>query len=163
MKKNPVFLFLLALFLVSCTSEPPAMESSLPSEEEAIEVVMEKIEMAAEKWSTGDPMGYVEVAAPDITWSDDLAAPVPISTKEALKVYLEGFRGQIPPHKFELSEFTYQFYEDIIIVTYHYQGTFDEVKAPPWKVTSVYRFENGDWLSVHENWTNVKTEEQAAS
>lgn len=161
--RNPCILFILALFLFSCTGEPPEIESSLPSKEEAKEAILAKIEMAGKKWSEGDPLGYVEVAAPDITWSDDLTAPIPVITREALKVYLEGYKGKIPPHKFELSEFTYQFYDDIVIVTYHYQGTFDEDVAPPWKVTSVYRYLDGDWLSVHENWTKVKTEEQEES
>ena len=26
----------------------------------------------------------------------------------------------------------------------------------PWKATSVYRYKDGDWLSVHENWSLIK-------
>ena len=54
----------------------------------------------------------------------------------------------------------FQFYEDIVIITYRYNGIFDGVPANPWKVTSVYRYNEGDWLSVHENWSLVKMPEK---
>jgi len=28
-----------------------------------------------------------------------------------------------------------------------------------WKFSSVYRYFEGDWLSIHENWSGVETEE----
>jgi len=139
------------LFFVSCTNEP-----ALPTAEEAKAAVMEKITMAAEKWSKGDPLGYVECAANDIVWLDELGALEPIHGSEELKKYLEPFGGQVPTHKFELLDPVFQVYNDIVIVTYRYQGIFDGEPATPWKVTSVYRYLNGDWLSVHENWSEVK-------
>lgn len=75
---------------------------------------------------------------------------------EALKKYLEPFRGQVPTHKFELLDTVFQVYNDIVIVNYRYQGIFDEVPGNPWKVTSVYRYINSDWFSVHENWSEIK-------
>jgi ketosteroid isomerase-like protein len=158
MKNSIFFLLLFPLLLASCTTGP-----ILPTEEEATAAIKEKINMANERWASGDPMGFVDCAAEDITWMDDLMAPVPIKGKEALTAYLEGFKEQIPPHKKELLNMEFQNYGDIVIITYHYQGYFDEVAADPWKVTSVYRYEEGDWLSVHENWTVVETpgEEEA--
>ncbi len=44
----------------------------------------------------------------------------------------------------------------MVVVSYRYQGTFEGEAGAPWKVTSVYRYADGDWLSVHENWTEVK-------
>ncbi|MEJ2544216.1 MAG: nuclear transport factor 2 family protein [Calditrichaceae bacterium] len=128
----------------------------MPNGDKAKASIMEKINMAAEKWSKGDPLGYVECAADDITWMDDLDAQLPVIGKVALKSYLEGFKGKVPPHEKELSDFVFNFYDDIVIITYRYTGTFDGVPADPWKVTSVYRYINGEWLSVHENWTEVK-------
>lgn len=162
--KNPFLLQLVIVGIIistifSCTNSPKKVTNNLPTQEEAKKAILEKIEMANEKWANGDPMGFVEVAANDITWMDDLAAQFPISGKDSLEAYLENFKGQIPPHEHELSDFAFQFYDDIVIVTYRYTGTFDGVPADPWKVTSVYKYINGDWLSVHENWTLVKKEE----
>lgn len=146
-----VGLLILHLFFISCTNEP-----KIPTADEAKTAVMEKITMAAEKWSNGDPMGYVECAAKDIVWLDDLGASKPVSGSDSLKKYLETFRGQIPTHKFELLDPFFQVYGDIVIVTYRYQGILDGEPLNPWKITSVYRYVNGDWLSVHENWSEVK-------
>ncbi len=146
-----VCLLMFHFFFVSCTNE-----SELPTANEAKTAVMEKLKMAAVKWSQGEPMGYLECAANDIVWVDELGAINPIIGSEALKKYLESFRGQIPTHKFELLDTLFQVYNDIVIVNYHYQGIFDGVPAAPWKITSVYRYENGDWLSVLENWAVLK-------
>ena len=56
---------------------------------------MEKITRAAEKWSKGEPTGYVDCAAKDIVWLDELGALKPISGSEALKKYLESFKGKV--------------------------------------------------------------------
>ena len=147
------FTFFLPLFLFACSSAP-----ELPTEDEANAAIMEKIEMQNDRWSNGDPMGFLDNAAQDITWMDDLMAPKPIVGYEALKAYLESFKGQIPPHEKRLFNFLFQYYEDVVIVTYHYQGTFEGDTLPPWKVTSVFRYAENDWLSVHENWTEVEQE-----
>jgi hypothetical protein len=113
--------------------------------------------MANDKWAAGDPMGFIECAAKDIVWSDDLGAQNSLIGYDALNTYLEGFKGQVPPHQHELIEPVFQFYDDIVIVSYRYQGTFEgEEPGAPWKITSVYRYADGQWLSVHENWTEVK-------
>jgi nuclear transport factor 2 (NTF2) superfamily protein len=160
--KTPIFRIVLlpavctlffALFPVSCMHHHPV----LPTDEESHAAIWTKIEMANDTWAAGDPMGFIACAAEDVTWMDDLAAPVAINGKEALTAYLEAFKGQIPPHEHELLNPLFQYYGEIVIVTYHYQGTFDGVPADPWKVTSVYRYEDGDWFSVHENWSLVKS------
>ena len=149
--KCVIYLLIFHFFIVSCTNEP-----KMPNGDKAKAAVMEKINMAAEKWSKGDPLGYVECAADDITWMDDLDAQLPVIGKAALKSYLEGFKGKVPLHEKELTDFVFNFYDDIVIITYRYTGIFDGEPADPWKVTSVYRYINGEWLSVHENWTEVK-------
>lgn len=149
-----VCLLLFPLLLVSCTNKPV-----IPNPEEAKAAIMKKIESAAEKWSNSVTTGYTDCAAKDVVWIDDLGASKPVQGLQALKDYLETFSGKIPVHKYKLLDPLFQFYDDIVIVTYRYQGTLKgEPPASPWKVTSVYRYTNGDWLSVHENWSEVKEE-----
>ena len=71
---------------------------------------------------------------------------------------LEGLKGVVPLHKHELFDFKFQFYGDIVIVSYYYQGIIEGVKAPPWKAVSIYKYSDGDWFSVHENWTEKVVE-----
>lgn len=145
-----ILILILPMLLITCKNEPV-----LPTQDEAKAAVWEKIQMANDKWAAGDPMGFIECAAKDIIWSDDLGAQNRVIGYDALNTYLEGFKGQIPPHQHELIEPVFQFYDDIVIVSYRYRGTFEGEPASPWKVTSVYRYADGDWLSVHENWTEV--------
>ena len=121
--------------------------------------VMQKITNAAERWASQDPMGYVDNAAEDIVWMDDLGAQKPVIGKEALQEYLATFKGQVPAHEFNVYDFNFQFYGDIILVVYRYQGTLNGEELDPWKISSVYRHINGNWLSVHENWTEVKKQD----
>ena len=151
MENNILYIFSL-LFLVSCANQP-----DLPDTGEAETAILEKIEMANDRWASGDPMGFVDCAAEDITLIDDLNAPKPVTGKEALDAYLENFKGMIPPHQHELLAPLFQHYADMVVVTYWYQGIFDE-PAEPWKVTSVYRYADDEWLSVHENWSQVHQE-----
>jgi len=151
LNKIAVLILILPMFLFSCTNEPEH-----PTSDEAKTAIMEKIKSACERWASGDPMGFLECVAQDIIWIDDLGAQIPINGKETLGKYLENFKGQIPPHKHELLDPVFQFYGEIVIVNYRYQGTSDGAPDDPWKTTSVYRYIDGDWLSVHENWSLVK-------
>ncbi len=148
---NSVLILFVLLLLVTCKNK-----QVLPTRDEAEKAIWDMIVAANDKWAAGDPMGFMESAAPDIIWSDDLGAQNRITGYENLKAYLETFKGQIPPHQHELIDPMFQFFDDIVIVSYRYQGIFEGETAPPWKVTSVYRYADGDWLSVHENWTVVK-------
>lgn len=149
--ESAVFILILSIFLVSCTNE-----QELPTADEAQSAVWEKIQAANDRWASGDPMGFLECSAPDITWSEPFTPQNRVSGYEALKTFLEDFKGQIPPHEHELLDPMFQFYNDMMIVTYRYQGSLEGELANPWKVTAVYRYMDGDWLSVHENWSEVK-------
>jgi ketosteroid isomerase-like protein len=151
--QSTLLVLILSLFLISCKNEPKP-----PTVDEAKVAIMQKIKSANDRWASGDPMGFLECAAQDIVWLDDLGAQKPVCGYEALGKYLETFKGQIYPHEHELLDTLFQPYDDIVIVTYCYQAISDEEPANPWKVTSVYRYQDGDWSSVHENWSVVKQE-----
>ena len=145
---------LLPFLFASCVQEP-----ALPSEDDAIAVIKGKIENAANLWATGDASGYADMVAADITYMDDIDSPELLVGKDQFIAYLGKVAVGVPPHKPLLSAFHWQFYGDIMILTYRYQGDFDGQLAQPWRITSVFRYDNKDWLSVHENWSLVKEPE----
>ncbi len=144
---------LLPLLFTTCTCE-----SEVPTEEEATTAVMEKIQAANEGWASGNPMIFFENAAEDVVWIDDIGPSKRLVGRDALKTYLEGLKGVVPSHNHELFDFKFQFYEDIVIASYYYQGIIEGVKAPPWKAVSIFKYSDGDWFSVHENWTETVVE-----
>ena len=149
--QSAVFALILSLVLVSCANEPV-----IPTADETQAAVWEKIEAANDRWASGDPMGFLDCAAQDITWSEPITPQNRVSGYENLKAFLEGFKGQIPSGKHELLDPMFQIYDDIVIVTYRYQGIFEEGPSNPFKITAVYRYADGDWLAVHENWAEVQ-------
>jgi nuclear transport factor 2 (NTF2) superfamily protein len=146
--QSAIFIFIIPLFLISCTSVP-----ELPTNDEAKTAVWEKIKAANDRWASGDPMGFLASAAQDITWFDDIAAQKGVSGFTALNEYMETLKGAIPEHKNELVDPVFQFYNDMVIVCYHYHTYLDGELVAIWRATSVYRYAEGDWLSVHENWS----------
>ena len=147
---------LICFIMIACNSGcPENEETKIPPQEEAKTSILEKIKTANEKWAAGNPLGFVECAAEDIVWMDDLAAQLPVSGKENLQAYLENFVGQIPPHQHELSDMAFRFYDDVVIITYRYTASINGETADPWKVTSVYKYMDGGWWSIHENWSLV--------
>ena len=156
LKISALTAILLCVLFTACTTETP-----VPTQEEAEKAVMEKIQAANAAWASENPLGFYENAANDIVWIDDLGTSKRIVGKEALLPYLEGYRGVVPPHKHELFDFHFQYYGDMVIASYFYQGVLEGEKAPPWKAVSIFRYTDGDWSSVLEHWTTVLTEAPA--
>jgi hypothetical protein len=44
---------------------------------------------------------------------------------------------------------------DFLTLHYHGLGPDGEV-LPRWKATSIYRYEEGDWHTVHAHWSVIK-------
>lgn len=151
-----LFFGFIIIFTFSCSTNTSGdSDMKQLTRDEAKTAIFTKIKMANEKWASGDPLGFIECSAPEISWIDDLGAQIPVKGKDSLKTYLNGFVGKIPPHEHELSGFDFQFYDDIAIINYRYQGIVESKPMNPWKVTSVYRLIAGDWWSIHENWSLV--------
>ncbi len=149
---STLVVILIPLLFITCTCP------EVPTQEEAKPAVMEKIQAANAAWASGETTGFLKNAAEDIVWIDDIGPSKRLVGRDALKSYLEGLKGVVPSHKHELFDFKFQFYGDIVIVSYYYQGIIEGVKAPPWKAVSIFKYSDGDWLSVHENWTETLVE-----
>ncbi len=112
---------------------------------------------ALDRWSKGDPLGYLEIMAADVTYLDDIGAQRRVNGIEAQRAYLSSLQGKIPPHEYELQDPKVQLYGDTAVLTMRYAPSGgDGTPLPPWKATSVYRRENEEWRIVHAHWSMVK-------
>jgi ketosteroid isomerase-like protein len=112
---------------------------------------------ALERWSHGDPLGYVAIEAEDITYFDDIGAHRRIDGLAALRGYLAALERKTPPHRYEVVDPKVQLYGDIGVLTPRYlPSTREGEPLPPWKATSVYRRAGGEWRIVHAHWSLVK-------
>lgn len=124
---------------------------------EAADTILALERSALDRWSHGDPLGFPEIQAPDITYFDDIAAHSRIDGLEAMREYMTALVGQIPEHRYEVVDPKVQLYGNVGILTLRYH-TFDAEGAPltPWKATSVYRRMGDTWRCVHAHWSIVK-------
>lgn len=112
---------------------------------------------ALDGWSSGDPMGYAEVMADDVTYIDDIGAQNRIEGIEAQRAYLASLRGEIPAHRYELQNTKVQIYGDTAVLTMRYAPSGEDgTPFPPWKATSVYHHDGQEWRIVHAHWSMMK-------
>ena len=113
-----------------------------------------------ERWRRGDPMGWTEISAPEVTYVDP-GLTKPVDGLEAYTDYLKQFIGKI---QYDISEFIkprVAVYGDVAVLTYNY---FDAKKAPDgslinpthWNTTEVYARLNGKWKIIHTHWSYLQ-------
>ncbi len=149
---NCALLFLLALIFTSC-----GKCDKVVTHENVEQTIIALERKGLDQWSKGNPAGFLEIFADDMTYFDDIAASTRIDGLEEMQNYVATtLEGNIPPHKYELLDTKVQVYGDIAILTLQYHSNVlgpNGEKAPPWKATSVYRWNEGKWLVVHAHWS----------
>ena len=130
----------------------------MPDLQSAEEAILAAEHRALERWSQGDPLGYSNAAAPDITYFDDIGAQLRVEGIDAVREYLASLQGQIPIHSYEVVDPKVQVLGDVGILTFRYHPSDTAGGAlPPWKATTVYRQVDGRWRMVHANWSMAKS------
>ena len=120
----------------------------------AEEAILAQERKALDRWSAGDPEGYVQTAADDVTYVDFIGAQIRVDGIDALRDYLSGIEGQYPAHTYEVVNPRVQVYGDVGILTQHYYPTsLDGEPMGASKATCVYRRSDGAWHLVHAHWS----------
>ena len=122
----------------------------------AEEAIVAQERAALDRWSAGDPEGYVQSADDDVTYVDFIGAQVRVDGIQAVRAYLAGLKGQFPAHTYEVKNPRVQVYGDVGILTQHYYPTdLDGNAMGPSKATCVYRLTDGTWHMVHSHWSVI--------
>jgi ketosteroid isomerase-like protein len=107
---------------------------------------------ALEKWNKGDPSGYLDLSADDVTYFDP-SIELRLDGLDNLKKYYEPIKGQVKVSKYEILNPKVAATNDMAVLTFNlhsYQGE----KLSEWNCTEVYRLEpNGQWKIVHTHWS----------
>jgi len=147
------FVLLLPVLLIFISCEP---KQQALSQEEVENTILAKERQALDRWAAGDPVGFSEGFADDVTYFDDIGGQTRIDGLEELRNYLKSLEGIVTPHSYEVVDPAVQVYGDVAISTLRYHPSIDGEPGPPWKATNVYRLTDGDWHLVHANWSLVK-------
>ncbi len=117
---------------------------------------------ALDRWGKGDPEGYLEIMAPEMTYFDPLTKER-VNGLDATRQYLAPITGKIHIERYEMIAPHVQIYGDAAILTFNLE---DAVKEPDsdtvviahWNSTEVYARIGGNWKIVHSHWSYTKTE-----
>jgi ketosteroid isomerase-like protein len=131
------------------------------AQEAAPDVV--KMERAAlERWGKGDPQGYLEIMATDVTYFD------PVQEKrvdgiEAMKRMLAPIAGKIKVSRFDMIDPKVQRHGDSALLTFNLvsyvtQPDGKEGAIARWNSSELYGRVNGQWRIVHSHWSYIKPE-----
>lgn len=108
-----------------------------------------------DRWSKGDPHGFVENAADDVTWFDHTTKSR-VDGRVAVAEHVQQFVGQIDVARYEMPNVQVRAFEDTAVLTCNWL-TFSEdgELTSQWNATEVYRRAGDRWQYVHVHWAPV--------
>jgi ketosteroid isomerase-like protein len=112
---------------------------------------------ALDRWGRGDPAGFLELYAPDVTYFDPLTEKR-IDGRGAMTEYYRPWVGQINIHRYEMVNPEAVIGDDLAVLTYNLVNYVADVLGVEsvgtrWNSTVVYRRAGGTWQSIHSHWS----------
>jgi ketosteroid isomerase-like protein len=106
---------------------------------------------ALDRWGAGDPSGYLEISAPDVSYFDPFAQ-YRIDGYEALAAWYEPLRGTVHIDRYELLEPKVQVCGEVAVLTFNlisYSGP----TTMRWNCSEVYRKDKQGWRLIQTHWS----------
>jgi ketosteroid isomerase-like protein len=112
---------------------------------------------ALDRWGNGDPDGFLELYAADITYFDPVTA-ARIDGHRAMVDYYAPFVGKIRIARYEMLNPHVVMEGDMALLTYNlvnYIRDADgaEVVGSQWNSTTVFQRRGDRWNSIHSHWS----------
>ena len=112
-----------------------------------------RLERAAlERWCRGDPSGFLEISAPDVTYFDPFLERR-IDGLPALTDYYEALRGKISADRFELIDPSVLEFGAAAVLTFNFASWGGSDGESRWNCTEVYRRDPSGWHIVQTHWS----------
>lgn len=123
----------------------------MPPPEETAETLIALERAALERWGRGDPSGYLEIAAPDVTYFDPFLERR-LDGLPALTAYYESLRGKIRIDRSEFMDPKVQVCGTAAVLTFnlvcHAGGA-----TMRWNCTEVFRRDLAGWRLIQTHWS----------
>ena len=115
---------------------------------------------ALDRWGKGDPRGYLEIMAREVTYFDP-GQDARVDGLEAMTELLVPWTGKIRIDRYEMLNPGVQVHGDAAILTFNlvkYRKQADGSERPVvmWNSTEIYGRVDGQWRIVHSHWSYVK-------
>jgi len=144
---------LFATFMVATASCANASAGFRP---EAI-VALERA--ALDRWGKGDPRGYLETYAPEVTYFDPMQEKR-VDGLPAMRELLLPLAGKVKIEHYEMIGPKVQRHGDVAVLSYnlasHARGPTGDSVTVRWNSTAVYGQFDGNWKIIHSHWSFTK-------
>ncbi len=138
----------------------------LSCSEEQKNAVTEKIismeRAALDRWGKGDPWGFTEISAEEVTYFDT-GTKQRVDGLKALKELYTPREGKIKIERYEMINPKVQIHGNTAVLTFNlidYVPTSEGLtREVYWNSTEVYSQINGQWKIIHTHWSKPKWQE----
>jgi ketosteroid isomerase-like protein len=124
------------------------------------ETILSLEKQAMERWRNGDPWGFVEISAEDITYVDP-GLTKPILGLQEFTAYMKQLEGKIHYQDSKFIDPKVVVAGDAAVLSYNYrssvltpEGTI--ISQTPWNATEAYFRRGGQWRIVHTHWSYIQ-------
>jgi ketosteroid isomerase-like protein len=109
---------------------------------------------ALERWGNGDPDGFLELSAPDVSYIDPFQAR-PLGNREELKELYDGIQGTVKIESSEMVNARVQEAGEVAVLSFQFfsRGSEGSMK---WNASKVYRKFPEGWRIIHTHWSLVQ-------
>lgn len=111
---------------------------------------------ALDRWGKGDPKGFLEIYAPEITYFDP-ATQRRIDGHAAMADYLRPITGKVKISRYEMIGPKVQRHGDVAVLTYNLRTEGVQPDGKPstflWNSSSVYARISREWKVIHSHWS----------
>ena len=167
---SPVAIVALARGRVSCQSAPQdraAQDSAAQNRAQAAPPDVVAMERAAlDRWGKGDPQGYLEIMANEVTYFDPTQEKR-MDGLEAMRKMLAPITGKVKVSRFDMIGPKVQHHGDAALLTFNLvsyvaQPDGKERAVARWNSSELYARVEGQWRIVHSHWSYIKPELKVA-
>jgi ketosteroid isomerase-like protein len=115
---------------------------------------------ALDRWGKGDPQGYLEIYALEVTYFDP-ALDKRLNGLDAMRKYLEPITGKIQVDRYDMIDPKVQRHGDVAALSYNlisYGKKPDgrETVLARWNSAKIYERIGGQWKILHDHWSYIK-------
>lgn len=138
-------------------------DTSSPSNNADVSGTIIALERATlDRWSKGDPQGFLELYSPDVTYFDP-SQEKRIDGHDAMAKLLVPLTGKIKIDRYDMVSPDVKRHGDVAVLTYNIvnyrkQPDGSEKVAARWNCTEVYRQTDGKWKIIHSHFSLTKPE-----
>lgn len=115
---------------------------------------------ALDRWGQGDPQGYLEVMASEVTYFDP-GQDARVDGLESMNELLVPWTGKIKIDRYEMLAPKVQLHGEVGVLTFNlvnYRASADgsEQAFASWNSTEIYHRIDRRWRIIHSHWSYVK-------